>query len=720
MDTSPEATAPAAPTTSTAEPNENRSPRRSSRVKKNPSITPKRFTKFFTPRPRNSPRAVRTSRKALQDLSAARLNSRSSASIPLTLSRDDQTHRTSKKRKLSFASITSLPSSPIKKDHVFSSSQESAHHEQRIQPTGGALNRSTWVDTDEDETEIEEEDELPGVKAFPPRLTPYRAISTSAGLLSRRVEGRKTLIEANDSNLWQHETANFYSLPDDVCHYNRFGRRLSALPFCAAGFKTVPLVAIGDEDGTVRIHDAEGLNVPYKDIFMTMYPHDNAIMDMELSPDDSLLATASGDQTCRIIDMKQQQSTYTLRGHTGSLKRVQFQPGSGNNALATCSRDGSVCLWDLRCASRRGAWVQQNLSREPESFICQSADVNSVNQIRDAHTALDLLGRSKPTKRKQTPVSARSDFAVTSCAFISPSRSHLLATASENDAIIKLWDMRTSYKSRSGRPTPVSATLEPKSHENHRQFGVTSIAMSTDGSRLYSLCRDHTVYAYSTAHLVLGGAPEMSPSSAHPFRQSRNAGHGLGPLYGFRHPSLRLASFYDKLAVRHRTQDNTEIVATGTREECAILFPTDERYLNKKSKRWPPPGLSGQSANRSRGPAAPPRLTRTASSAAVIARQQQQQPSPTTATEDSDGNCPIYYHGTALVNGHSKEVTAVAWTVNGNLITTADDYTSRCWRENAQEARALRLNADRDLSRYQSGWADARKGYDNDDDDEAE
>ncbi|EXJ78763.1 hypothetical protein A1O1_09165 [Capronia coronata CBS 617.96] len=707
MDCTPERAAPAERVTFAVEPDENRSPRRSSRVKKNPSVTPKRFTKFFTPRPRNAQRAVRTSRKALQNLSAASLNSRSHASGFLDLPLDDQNNRARKKRKLSFSSIPSIPSSPIKKDHsAFSSSQENSQSGQRQPPADNNEHASGCVDTDEEE---DTEEELPGSRSFPPRLIPYRSISSSANLLSRRIEGRKTMTEGNDSNLWQHETANFYSSPDDLCHYNRFGP-LSALPFSAAGFKTVPLVAIGDEEGTVRIHDAEDPSIPYNRIFMTMYPHDNAIMDMELSPDDSLLATASGDQTCRIIDMKQQQSTYTLRGHVGSIKRVQFQPGSGNNVLATCSRDGSICLWDLRCAKTTGSWVHKNLSREPESFLCQSATVDCLNQIRDAHTAFDLHGKAKG-KRKQTPVSARSDFAVTTCAFISASRPYMLATASENDAIIKLWDMRTSYKSRSGRPTPVSATLEPKSHEDHRQFGVTSIAMSTDGARLYSLCRDHTVYAYSTSHLVLGGAPEMSLTSSHPFRQSRSAGHGLGPLYGFRHPALRLASFYDKLSVRHRTEDNTEIIATGTREECAVLFPTDERYLNKATRRRTPQVLVSRSANASSRPE--PRLTRTASSRS-LGQQQQQQQQP---MEAIDGDCPIYYHGTALVNGHAKEVTAVAWTVNGNLITTADDYTSRCWREDAQQASSLRLNTDRDLVRYQSGWAEVRKGYD---DDEAE
>lgn len=656
---------------------ENRSPRRSSRPKKNPSVTPRRFNRFFTPRNRNVQRAVRTSRKALQDLSATRLNSRA-----------DQTQQhPNKKRKLSFSSIPSLPSSPIKKDAVPNSqiSQQDAEIK-RLVPDHNS-------DFECFDTEEEDEGSSSASRKYPPRLIAYRSVGSSAAALHKRLGGRERIpVEGNDSQLWQHETANFYSSSEDFYAYNR---RFASLPFCVAGFKTVSLVAVGDEDGSVRIHDVSNPAIPYSDVFLTMHPHDNAIMDMELSPDDALLATASGDQTCRIIDMKKQISTHTLIGHTGSIKRVQFQPGSGNNVLATCSRDGSICLWDLRCAKATGSTMFKQLRRESEQFLSGSREVSAVNEIRDAHTSSD--SHRVPTGRRPPgPVSARSDFAVTTCAFISESRPHLLATASENNAIIKLWDMRTSYKQRSGKPNPISATEQPKSHENLRPFGVTSIALSTDGSRLYSLCRDHTVYTYSTAHLALGSAPEMSLTSSRPYRQSRQTGHGLGPLYGFRHPSLRLQTFYDKLAVRHRAEDQTEMIATGSSEECAVLFPTDERYLNRAARRQ---HLVAGSR--------PSRLARSASSISI---------GPPQSAEE--GHCPIYYHGTALVNGHRKEVTAVAWAQNGNLVTTADDYTTRCWREDADKARGLRLNAERDTARYVSGWAQVRDGYDDDEDED--
>jgi WD40 repeat protein len=186
-------------------------------------------------------------------------------------------------------------------------------------------------------------------------------------------------------------------------------------------------------------------------------------------------------------------------------------------------------------------------------------------------------------------------------------------------------------------------------------------------------------------------------------------------MYGFRHPSLRIASFYDKLSVRkaQTTRDDpycggiTELIAAGSGEECAVIFPTNERYLNKAAKRAPTVNFLPSK----------PRLTRTTSTRSTSYLnhiQNQNQESTGMETEPDPAACPIYQHGTALFGGHKKEVTAVAWANNGNLVTVADDCTTRVWRENADKARALRMNSERSVERFNSGWAEVRDGFDND------
>ena len=98
---------------------------------------------------------------------------------------------------------------------------------------------------------------------------------------------------------------------------------------------------------------------------------------------------------------------------------------------------------------------------------------------------------------------------VTAISFLPEGREHLLLTASEADASVKLWDIRSISSKRRGH-IALSQTKQPESHSQFRHFGISSINVNEAGTRLYTLCKDNTVYAYSTAHLILGHAPELS------------------------------------------------------------------------------------------------------------------------------------------------------------------------------------------------------------------
>ena len=90
---------------------------------------------------------------------------------------------------------------------------------------------------------------------------------------------------------------------------------------------------------------------------------------MYFSLDDSLLATASGDQTARVVDMTTQRTISVLAQHSASLKQVKFQPGAANNSvIATSSRDGSVQIWDLRCKGTQGPVQDIHIPMDPSSL----------------------------------------------------------------------------------------------------------------------------------------------------------------------------------------------------------------------------------------------------------------------------------------------------------------------------------------------------------------
>lgn len=469
-------------------------------------------------------------------------------------------------------------------------------------------------------------------------------------------------------------------------------------------------MAIGDEDGGVQIlESAEGEKLGFSKPYLAFQPHKNAILDLAFSHDDLLLATASGDQTSQIIDMPSQRASYILEGHVSSVKQIRFQPGS-SSVIATSSRDGSVQIWDLRCKGYDGPVRDIRVNLESSAGDAIRPPVNhksiwarSVNTIFEAHAGIQSAtsnpaSNSKTTSGFDAPSKTespgrRGDVSITALAFLHPGREHLLMTGSEANASVKLWDLRTTHNHRRSRASPLSSTQQPESHTKHRHFGLTSLSLSGDGGRLYTLCRDNTVYAYSTAHLILGNASELSKTASKPRRSGGSERQGLGPLYGFRHPRLHATTFYVKSVIRPAKDDRSELLAVGSSDGCPIIFPTDERYMQRSNHQRSHPSDSPFSRPR-------PALTRTDSGAGLLNR-----------LEDT---IPIYQHGSALIRGHTSEVTGLSWTHGGELVTVGDDCTVRCWREGS-DARDLRMGGEREGRRWQCGWAEADEAWDGDD-----
>lgn len=407
--------------------------------------------------------------------------------------------------------------------------------------------------------------------------------------------------------------------------------------------------------------------------------------------------------------MPSQRTTYSLNGHVSSVKQVCFQPGS-SNVIATSSRDGSVQIWDLRCKGFDAPVRDIRVSLEPSVTDLTRTPPNhkltwarSVNTIIEAHANRQPLLANAAPANKATPTldapsktespGRRGDVSITALSFLPAGREHLLLTASEANASVKLWDLRTTHNHRRSHASPLSSTKQPESHNKHRHFGLTSLSLSGDGGRLYTLCRDNTVYAYSTSHLILGHAPELSQPSSKPRRSAGQEKEGLGPIYGFRHPKFHATTFYVKSAVRMAKDNNSELLAVGSSDGCAVIFPTDERYMQRSNHQRMHP--SGPPFPRPR-----PALTRTDSGTGLSTR-----------LEDT---IPIYQDGSALIQGHSREVTGLSWTPTGELVTVGDDFAARCWREGA-DARDLRMGGEKEGRRWRCGWAEATEEWDDDD-----
>ncbi|KAF6231871.1 hypothetical protein HO173_009954 [Letharia columbiana] len=688
--------------------------RHGSKPRKAPTITPRTFTRFFTPKSSlERGGRIGASRQALRDITASASNRkgrRTSTKDTIQIFEGDGEGVVlgSKRRKRKIPdSLDMTPdrSSPLK----------------RIRNQSLEISEDEGSDTGTNESRDDAEDPFRRYGRQPNSIE--RIIGSNYHGCQGRYLRREIGIQRRASELrcfgrsvgmseWQQETTHFSTRPEDahVC-MNVAAPSDHTIPFCTTSCNTNTLVAIGDEDGGVRLlESSKGEKPEFSKAYLAFRPHSNAILDLAFSRDDLLLATASGDQTSQVIDMPTQRATYTLAGHVSSVKQVCFQPGS-SNVLASSSRDGSVQIWDLRCKGFDAPVRDIRVSVEPSSISTTRSSVpnkltwaRSVNTIFEAHasrqpasTNAAASGRLAPSfdapSKTESP-GRRGDVSITALSFLHPGREHLFLTASEANASVKLWDLRTTHNHRRSRATPLSSTRQPDSHNKHRHFGLTSLSLSGDGGRLYALCRDNTIYAYSTSHLILGHAPELSKSFLKPRRSGGSEKEGLGPIYGFRHPKFHATTFYVKSALRPAKDDQSEMLAVGSSDGCAVIFPTDERYLQRSNHQRML--FSDSPFPRSR-----PSLTRTDSGTGLSTR-----------LEDT---IPIYQHGSALIRGHSREMTGLTWSPRGELVTVGDDFVARCWREDDAYARDLRLGGEKEGRRWGCGWAEAEKGWDDDD-----
>ena len=644
-----------------------------------PSVTPRTFRRFFAPRngSRDGSRdgSIKRDQNALKELEPSVVNSRDRpARLDTSLFPKSTTPLDS-------------PATPIweltRSSPTWSHSIDETTPSKRIKI---CHDESCEISDDSDG----EDDSLPSVQ--PIRRSRFR--SSLGDCLRRQLDvAASPQIKKTFSVYPYFDTAQYYSRPDDVfVSRDTSNNPRETMPFCSAACNTNSLVAVGDEEGVIKILETSSTSTrKFKQPLLTFQAHNNALLDLQFSRDDKLLATASGDQACQVVDMFTQKAVFSLNGHISSVKQVKFQPGSNDFVLATSSRDGSIQIWDLRChsKSKQQSRIAVSLGGCEEDQVTTNspslAYANRINFIDSARIASPCSFppsalQGKNTDRRTTPFQSRQTSSVTAISFLSSSNPHILLSGADSDATVKVWDIRMHHCHHQ-QVVPLSTTMPPNHHNRYRHFGLTSMAISADASRVYTLCKDSTVYAYSAAHLILGSNQELYNADIKPRRSSPEQ-IGAGPIYGFRHPKIKVSSFYVKLALRTARNDLPEMLAIGSSDASPMLFPTDQRTFSKHA------------------------LTQTADS-----------PLPTKACADIDNaQIPIYNHGTALIRGHEKEVTNVSWTSEGNLLTLSDDARCRVWRNTGDEARELRKNGEQGGKRWGYGWAHVDDEWDNDSD----
>ena len=247
-------------------------------------------------------------------------------------------------------------------------------------------------------------------------------------------------------------------------------------------------LAVADEEGHVtlintRIPKAERTN-PYH------WPcHRNAIFDIAMADGDDLIASASGDQTIRVWDLSRTHPVLkaTLRGHGGSVKSVQFRPGS-QNELVSGAREGSILFWDIRAP-------------DGSTASAPTQNVGPAQAIPNAHVREDQ--RSLATSKAKR--STGTQHSVTSVVFIDDT---VVATAGANDGVVKLWDLRKSFSfgGKGGGAGHVKSFLSREASATGRARGISSLAVNATRNKLLASSADHHIYIFDCI------VPEVEPT----------------------------------------------------------------------------------------------------------------------------------------------------------------------------------------------------------------
>lgn len=211
---------------------------------KPPTITPRRFKKFFTPAKTSKiERNVRTSRRALQDITNPPGKPRHSSQLSRLIGHGDDLENIpsllkearGSKRKLSFDSVESpLLSSPSRPEPLFLSSSQDNPGDSGCGRNSSAEPIPLQHQDSHQEEVTEDEDEIVTIRGRRDAIQPFHTLSRSSAILSNRLSGRNRRKEPKSSKIWQCETASFYSNSKDTyfCGSQAYGR--PALPFSSA------------------------------------------------------------------------------------------------------------------------------------------------------------------------------------------------------------------------------------------------------------------------------------------------------------------------------------------------------------------------------------------------------------------------------------------------------------------------------------------------------
>ena len=248
------------------------------------------------------------------------------------------------------------------------------------------------------------------------------------------------------------------------------------------------LLASGHEDQTIKLWNCDPATIramasrsspltrtseqPYR----TLRGHTNRIFSIVFSPDEQLLASASGDRTIKVWNPHTGKCVQTLTGHQSWVWAIAFSPNG--KRIASASYDQTVKLWDSETGDCLRTFEGHTSSVLAIAFSPDGQQLLSGGYEQTIKLWNVATGQCLHTLRAHTnrvwSVAFRPDF--------KPDRAQF-ATCGD-DQTIKLWDAITG--------------ICLQTFAGHTSQ-VLTILFSADGSQLISGSADQTIYVWDVA-----------------------------------------------------------------------------------------------------------------------------------------------------------------------------------------------------------------------------